>query len=61
MLNILELMQKINVKRIAFNTDIPSTKNTLFRFKNQFTREHIWQLSDEDKDLLDLPVGYIIQ
>ena len=29
-----------HVKRIAFNTEIPSNKkNTLFRFKNQFTRE----------------------
>ena len=50
-----------HVKRIAFNTEIPSNKKKIpyFDLKINLLEKYIWQLSDEDKDLLDLPVGYI--
>lgn len=50
-----------HIKRIAFNTEVPSEKKKIpyFDLKINLLEKYIWDLSEEDKDLLDFPVGYI--
>jgi len=55
------IAEEHHIKRIAFNTDIPSDKKKIpyFDLKINLMEEYIWDLSEEDKDLLDFPVGFI--
>ena len=48
------------IKRIAFNTEISKKKKIpYFDLKINLHEKYIWEISEDDKDLLDLPVAYI--
>ena len=48
------------IKRIAFDTHVSSRKKIpFFDLKINLHQKSLWELSEEDEDIMDFPVGFI--